>query len=231
MKIWLVIPTYNEADNIAGLATTLLALPLDLSVVVVDDNSPDQTAAAVKALQEKFPRLYLMERPRKLGLGSAYRAGFKFALERGAAAVGEMDADWSHNPTDVLRLAAALKSGAEVAIGSRRIKGGRIVGWSWPRHFMSFGAVTFAHLVLGLKTKDITAGFRLYTKGALDKVPWQKVKSDGYAWQEEMIFWCELAGLKIVEVPVVFADRQRGQSKLKWQDVFEFFVTVLRLRF
>ncbi len=231
MKIWLIIPTYNEAGNIAGLLTALLALPLDLSVVVVDDNSPDQTAAAVKVLRGKYSRLYLMERPRKLGLGSAYRAGFKFALERGAEAVGEIDADWSHNPADVLRLVAALKSGAEVAIGSRRIAGGRIIGWSWPRHFMSFGAMTFARLVLGLKTKDITAGFRLYAKGALDKIPWQKIKSDGYAWQEEMIFLSERLDLRIMEVPVVFKDRQRGKSKLKLQDVIEFFLTVLRLRF
>lgn len=231
MKIWLIIPTYNEAGNIAGLLTALLALPLDLSVVVVDDNSPDQTAAAVKVLRGKYSRLYLMERPRKLGLGSAYRAGFKFALEHGAEVVGEMDADWSHSPFDVLRLVAAFRSGAEVVIGSRRIKGGQIIGWAWYRHFMSFGATTFARLVLGLTTKDITAGFRLYTKGALNKIPWQSVQSDGYAWQEEMVFLGEQAGLKIVEVPVVFADRQHGKSKLTLKDVFEFFLTVLRLRF
>ncbi len=267
MKVWLIIPTYNEASNIVGLVTALFDLPLDLSphlpkisrglatgmeeceadsflqgqyparrcgdlsVVVVDDNSPDGTAARVKLLQEKYPGLYLVKRPRKLGLGSAYRAGFKFALEHGAEVVGEMDADWSHSPFDVLRLVAAFRSGAEVVIGSRRIKGGQIIGWAWYRHFMSFGATTFARLVLGLTTKDITAGFRLYTKGALNKIPWQSVQSDGYAWQEEMVFLGEQAGLKIVEVPVVFADRQHGKSKLTLKDVFEFFLTVLRLRF
>ncbi|MBI5733458.1 MAG: polyprenol monophosphomannose synthase [Candidatus Kerfeldbacteria bacterium] len=266
MKIWLVIPTYNEAANIASLLAALFDLPLDLSphllagcwpcksesashssipvarprdilgrcgdlsVVVVDDNSPDQTAAQVKLLQEKYPGLYLVKRPRKLGLGSAYRAGFKFALEHGAEVVGEMDADWSHSPSDVLRLVAAFRSGAEVAIGSRRIKGGQIIGWAWYRHFMSFGATTFARLVLGLKTRDITAGFRLYTKGALNKIPWQSVQSDGYAWQEEMIFLCERARLKIIEVPVIFKDRQQGKSKLKLKDVIEFFVNIFRLR-
>ncbi|MFA4818276.1 MAG: polyprenol monophosphomannose synthase [Patescibacteria group bacterium] len=230
MKIWLIIPTYNEKSTIIQLLEALFGLPLELSILVVDDNSPDQTAQLVQSAQSQYKNLHLVKRPAKLGLGSAYRFGFDYALHRGAEAVGQMDADWSHQPVDVLKLLAAINNGGDAAIGSRRVTGGEISGWNWRRHFMSRGATWLARLVLRLKTQDITAGFRFYTKAALSRIPWSQVKSEGYAWQEETIFLCEQAGLKIIEVPVKFVDRQQGQSKLGLRDVVEFFKAVFRLK-
>ena len=230
MKIWLIIPTYNEKSTIIQLLEALFGLPLELSILVVDDNSPDQTAQLVQSVQSQYKNLHLVKRPAKLGLGSAYRFGFDYALSRGAEAVGQMDADWSHQPVDVLKLLAAINNGGDVAIGSRRVTGGEISGWNWRRRFMSRGATWLARLVLRLKTQDITAGFRFYTKAALSRIPWPQVKSEGYAWQEETIFWCEQAGLEIIEVPVKFVDRQQGQSKLGLRDVMEFFKAVFRLK-
>jgi len=228
--IWIVVPTYNEASNLPRLLKRLFLLALPLEVLVVDDASPDGTGQLADGLKNQYPHLHVLHRPMKQGLGSAYRAGFKYALEQGAEVVGEMDADLSHAPEDLPRLAVAIEQGADVAIGSRRVPGGQIVGWSWWRHFMSSGAMLVARLVLGLQTKDITSGFRLYTGGALDKIPWCEVKSNGYAWQEELIYLCEQVQLRVVEVPVIFTDRTQGSSKLKLSDIIEFFVTVVRLR-
>lgn len=230
MNVWLVIPTYNEAANLPQLLARLFALPLELHVLVVDDASPDGTGQLAEKLTARYSRLQVLYRAGKQGLGSAYRAGFAFALEHGADVVGEMDADWSHAPEDVPRLLAAIESGADVAIGSRRVPGGRIVGWGPWRHLMSFGATTVARLILGLKTKDVTAGFRLYTKAALTAMPWATVRSDGYAWQEELVYLAERAGLRITEVPVTFVDRTQGRSKLSSAAVLEFFATLVRLR-
>lgn len=229
-NIWLVIPTYNEAANLPELTARLFALPQNLNVLVVDDASPDGTGAVADELAQRYPRLHVLHRAGKLGLGSAYRAGFAWALARGADVVGEMDADLSHAPEDVPRLLATIHHGAGAAIGSRRVAGGRIVGWGMWRSTISWGAAIVSRLILGLKTKDVTAGFRLYTKAALAAIPWQEVASDGYAWQEELVYMLERAGVKITEVPVTFVDRTRGHSKLNFQNVVEFFVTIWRLR-
>ncbi len=228
--LWLIIPTYNEKDNLAGLADRLLALPLPLSILVVDDNSPDGTGKLADDLSDKYKgRLFVLHRSGKLGLGSAYRQGFVLAIGRGATAVGEMDADNSHLPEDLTRLWQALDQGADVVIGSRRIKGGQIIGWGWWRHFTSWGANTLARAVLGLKTRDVTAGYRLYKVAALEKIPWRIITSNGYAWQEEILFLLEKAGARVAEVPVVFNDRKQGQSKLRGKDILEFFATISRL--
>ncbi len=228
--VWIVVPTYNERLNITELiARTFAALPM-CQLLIVDDNSPDGTGVLVRELQAQHHNLHLLERSGKQGLGSAYRAGFRYALEHGAGVVGEMDADLSHNPADLPRLLNAVERGADVVIGSRRVPGGRVVGWSWHRHLMSWGAMALARAALGLTTHDVTSGFRLYTKKALTAIPWAKVKSDGYAWQEELLFLCERAGLGVAEVPVVFVDRSSGVSKLNIGNVIEFFATVLRLK-
>lgn len=212
------------------LLSRLFALPLELYVLVVDDASPDGTGKVADELGERYPRLQVLHRAGKQGLGSAYRAGFAQALGSGADVVGEMDADLSHAPEDVPRLLAALEGGADVAIGSRRVPGGHIVGWGPWRHLMSFGATAVSRLILGLKTKDVTAGFRLYTKQALAAIPWANVVSDGYAWQEELVYLVERAGLHIAEVPVTFVDRTQGRSKLSSAAALEFFVSLVRLR-
>jgi dolichol-phosphate mannosyltransferase len=230
MTTWIIVPTYNERANIAELVTRTFAATPSCHLLVVDDGSPDGTAAEVAALQGQYPHLHLLERQGKQGLGSAYRVGFRYALEQGAEVVGEMDADLSHNPKDLPRLLGAVEQGAQVAIGSRRVLGGRIVGWNARRHLMSWGAMALARLVLGLRTHDVTSGFRLYTKTALAAIPWADVRSDGYAWQEELVFLVERAGLRVVEVPVEFVDRTQGASKLSLSNIVEFFATVARLR-
>lgn len=229
-QLWVVIPTYNEQANLAELAARLMSLKLPLALLVVDDASPDGTGQLADELSRRYlGQFHVIHRAGKLGLGSAYRAGFAYAIEHGASVVGEMDADLSHNPQDLPRLWAVLEAGSEVVLGSRRVKGGKIEGWGPLRHLMSWGATTLSRLVLGLKTRDVTAGFRLYRITALDKVPWRSVTSNGYAWQEEILFWLERSGAKVVEVPVIFSDRSRGKSKLKLGDVIEFFGAVIRL--
>ncbi len=231
MKIIIVIPTYNEADNLLELMARLdKVMTSDCQVLIVDDSSLDGTAALVIELQKKYPWLNLLQRKDKQGLGEAYRAGFAWAQSQGAEAVGEMDADLSHQPEDLPKLFKALEQGADVVIGSRRIKGGKINGWPWYRHLTSWLAMIAARLILGLKTKDITAGFRLYSKKALATIPWQQVKSSGYAWLEELAYLSEKANLKIVEVPTTFVDRKQGRSKLSLRDIIEFFYTLIRLR-
>ncbi|MFZ5391264.1 MAG: polyprenol monophosphomannose synthase [Patescibacteria group bacterium] len=227
--LWLVIPTYNESANIIELINRLRLISFDIGILIVDDNSPDGTANLVKQKQQQDEFLHLLIRPDKLGLGSAYQLGFDYALARGALVVGQMDADLSHQPEDLPKLIDKIKNGYDVVIGSRRVSGGGIVGWGWYRRSASYSANWLARRVLGLRTKDVTAGFRLYSKLALQEIDWQRVKSNGYAWQEEMIFWAERADLKIIEVPVLFIDRTQGTSKLGGREIFSFFWTVIRL--
>lgn len=230
-KIVITIPTYQEKDNLPILIKGISKLNIpELKVIVVDDNSPDGTGQLAEQLKKRFSFLDVIHNLNKGGLGEAYRTGFKMALSQGADAVGEMDADLSHQPEELRKLINAIQDGADITIGSRRIVGGKIIGWSWWRLFTSWAAMTAARAILGLKTKDVTSGFRLYTKNALDKITWQQVKSSGYAWQEELVFLAEQAKLKIVEVPITFVDRKYGQSKLSLKDVKEFFYTLNRLR-
>ncbi len=230
-NLWLVVPTYNERNNLAELVERVLAQPIKVFLLVVDDNSPDGTGQLADELAQKYKgRMLVLHRPGKQGLGSAYRQGFAYCINRGAQVVGEMDADLSHIPEDLPKLWEKIKQGAQVVIGSRRVEGGKIIGWGVWRHFTSWGANTFSRLILGLKTRDVTAGFRLYEVEALEKIPWRAITSNGYAWQEEIIFLLEKSGARIAEVPVVFNDRSQGKSKLKGKDIFEFFKTIFRLR-
>ncbi len=232
MKKYIIIPTYNEKDNLPRLVKKIFSLRIaDLSIIVVDDNSPDGTGKLADELAKTYP-LLVIHRQAKLGLGSAYLNGFRKAIEMGAEIVLEMDADFSHDPQDLPRLIEPIeKEGYEVVIGSRRIQGGSVKGWNRWRDLQSRAAMTFARLILNLKTKDITAGFRAYRVQALSRINLDRVAAGGYAFQEEMIYLCEKNKLKIKEVPVVFVDRQFGQSKLGLKDIVEFFMTVFRLRF
>ncbi|HOZ36260.1 MAG TPA: polyprenol monophosphomannose synthase [bacterium] len=231
MPTWVIIPTYNEAENLPRLVEAIFDLKINgLSVVVVDDNSPDGTGSLADQLSALYP-LHVIHRAGKLGLGSAYREGFRYCLSAGAKCLIEMDADFSHNPGDLPRLISAVEAGADLAMGSRKVAGGQIIGWNWRRKLYSDGAMFFARLVLGLKTHDITAGFRCFRSSALESVDYARLKSNGYAFQIEMIYRLEKAGLKIVEIPVTFPDRRIGTSKLGRKDILEFFKLVFKLKF
>ncbi|KKU26132.1 MAG: Dolichyl-phosphate beta-D-mannosyltransferase [Candidatus Magasanikbacteria bacterium GW2011_GWA2_46_17] len=226
--IAVVIPTYNERENIQKLIELIFNLGVpNLRVIVVDDNSPDKTAETALKLAERFP-IQIMQRKTKLGLGSAYIAGFKKALSAGAEFIFEMDADFSHDPNDIPRLLAAIGD-ADCVIGSRKIKGGKIIGWSWWRKFMSAGAMRISRFFLNLKTRDVTSGFRCYRRKVLETIGIDNIITNGYAFQEEMLFRVQNAGFKINEIPVTFIDRQKGKSKLSKRDILEFFWLIAKL--
>ena len=233
MKTFVIIPTYNERANIVDLISEIFAQPIsDLHIIVVDDNSPDKTAEAVAQIQTTYPgKLYLINRYHKLGLGSAYIAGFKKAMSLNADLLIEMDADFSHDPKDLPRLAEACTEGFDLAIGSRKIAGGKVVGWSLKRKLMSNGAALFSRILLGLKTKDVTAGYRCFKRQVLEKINLDTIKSNGYAFQEELLYRTEKLGFTIKEIPVIFKDREVGQSKLGKKEIKEFFVIIFKLRF
>lgn len=238
MRTTIVIPTYNECDNIAILIAQIFSLNIpDLSIIVVDDNSPDNTSEIIKRFSEKFP-IKLIIRPKKYGLGSAYVAGFKIALTDGADYIIQMDADLSHDPNDIPRLVSALHE-VDMVIGSRKIKNGKIIGWNLWRKFMSTGAMFFARLILQLKTRDITSGFRAFRRSVLEEIHLEGISAGGYAFQEEIIFRVEKLNevknnskeIKILEIPVTFTDRINGKSKLSWRDIFEFFNVIIKLKY
>ncbi len=232
MKKYIIIPTYDEKENLPRLVEKIFSLHVpDLHIIVVDDNSPDGTGKIADELSRQYP-LSVIHRAGKLGLGSAYLAGFKKAMQAGAEIVLEMDADFSHNPQDLPRLIKPIEEGdADVVIGSRRVQGGNVKGWSRWRNWQSRAAMSFARLILNLTTKDITAGFRAYRVQSLKRIDLDKVAAGGYAFQEEMIYLCERNNFKIKEIPVTFTDRRFGKSKLGLKDIVEFFATVFRLKF
>ena len=231
MKKYIILPTYNEAENLANLVAAIFKLQINnLNIIIIDDNSNDGTGKIADKLAEQYP-LSVIHRQDKLGLGSAYIAGFKKALAQGADLIFEMDADFSHNPKDIPRLIHQAKMGYDLVIGSRRIAGGDVRGWSRRRNLQSKAAMAFARFILNLKTKDITAGFRCFNSRALKKINLYKIKSNGYAFQEEMVYLSEKRNFKIKEIPVTFIDRQFGKSKLSLKDVVEFFITIFRLKF
>ena len=232
MKTTIIIPTYNEAKNIEKLIKQIFNLKIsNLEIIIVDDNSPDNTAQIVRNLPIfQSSSLHLIQRSGKLGLGSAYITGFKKALELQADFIFEMDADFSHDPDDIPSLLQACTS-ADLVIGSRKTKGGKIIGWGWTRKMMSNGAMWFSRFLLGLKPKDVTAGFRCFRRRVLESIDLDTIKSNGYAFQEELLFHTQKSGFTITEVPVIFIDREEGESKLNKKDIFEFFWIILKLRF
>jgi dolichol-phosphate mannosyltransferase len=231
MKPLVVLPTYNERENLESVVTQVMNEEGNWSVLVVDDNSPDGTGDVAEGLALRYPgRVHVLHRSGKLGLGSAYLEGFRHAIGRGFDPVCEMDADGSHDPSVLPKFLERVSKGAQVVIGSRRVAGGKIVGWKPHRHFMSRGAMELTKIALGLKTKDVTSGFRCYRADAVTMILEAPIESDGYAFQEEVLFHCEKWGLRIEEVPIVFRDRRRGSSKLSRKDIAEFFSVVWRLR-
>ena len=227
-----IIPTYNECENIEKIIRAVFALEHDFHILVVEDNSPDGTAAIVKRMQEEFPeRLYMIERTGKLGLGTAYIAGFKWALEQDYDYIFEMDADFSHNPLDLPRLYnACAKEGADVAIGSRYVTGVNVVDWPMSRILMSYGASKYVRLITGIPVHDTTAGFVCYRKEVLQMIELDNIRFKGYAFQIEMKFTAWQLGFLIKEVPVIFVNRKEGTSKMNSSIFGEAMFGVIRLK-
>jgi glycosyltransferase involved in cell wall biosynthesis len=229
-RIWAVLPTYNEAENVAPLLGALLSLPLDLHVVVVDDASPDGTAGIAEAAARETPRVHVIRREGERGLGTAYLAGFRRAIGAGADAVLTMDCDFSHDPAAVPSLVAALGA-ARVVIGSRYIAGGRIENWGLYRKLLSATANRFVRALFDLPVSDCTSGFRLYRAEVLESIPWARVSSTGYSFLVESLYWAlRQDGARVTEVPICFVDRVRGQSKMGAREVFHGVINLLRLR-
>jgi dolichol-phosphate mannosyltransferase len=210
-----IIPTYREKENIEAIIDAISTLPVQFDILIIDDNSPDGTAEIVKSLQPSYPNLHLIERPGKLGLGTAYITGFKWAITRHYNFIYEMDADFSHDPRDLPRLyKACSEEGADVAIGSRYISGVNVVNWPLSRVLMSYFASIYVRIITGMKVKDTTAGFICYRKEVLVKLKPEHIKSVGYGFQIEMKFTAWKMGFNIVEVPIIFTERRHGTSKM-----------------
>ena len=228
-----IIPTYNEKENIEAITRKVFSLPGDFQILIIDDGSPDGTAGIVKGLQAEFPeRLHLIERSGKLGLGTAYLTGFKWSLEQGFDYIFEMDADFSHNPDDLLRLyAACAEQGAGLAVGSRYCHGVSVVDWPMSRIIMSYYASAYVRGVLNMKVFDTTAGFVCYTRKVLESIDLDDVRMKGYGFQIEMKYTAYRLGFKIHEVPIIFTNRQLGTSKMSSGIFGEAFWGVIKLRF
>lgn len=233
-----IIPTYNEKENIEKIIRKVFSLSYAFDLLIIDDGSPDGTATIVKELQLEFPsRLYIEERKGKLGLGTAYIHGFKWALARNFEYIFEMDADFSHNPDDLLKLREACLpieetgySGADVAIGSRYVKGVNVVNWPMGRVLMSYFASMYVRIITRINIQDATAGFKCYRRIVLETIPMDKIKFVGYAFQIEMKFTAIKYGFNVVEVPIIFTDRTEGTSKMSTRIFREAFLGVIQMK-
>ena len=231
MKALVIIPTYNEAENIHKIIPAIFEqTSSSVEILVVDDNSPDGTGDLVQTMQKENERIHLLRRAGKLGLGSAYVEGFKFALENGFDRVLEMDADFSHNPKDVPRLIEATEK-YDLAVGSRYIQGVNVVNWPLSRLILSMGASLYTRLITGLPVHDCTSGFKCYRKSVLETIDLDRIESDGYTFQIEMKFRAWKLGFTLHEVPIVFVDRVAGTSKMSKRIVREAIMMVWKLKY
>lgn len=224
-----IVPTYNECENIPLLLPRVLAYP-ELSVLVVDDGSPDGTGDLVAAEVEHHPRVHLIRRGGKQGLGTAYVAGFRYALARGAEYIFEMDADFSHDPRYLPDLLHASETTYDLVIGSRYVPGGGTTDWGWARRLISRGGNIYARIILGLPLSDMTGGFRCYRRRALEAIQLDRIRSNGYSFQIEMAYRVHQAGLRVGEVPIIFPDRRVGASKMSKNIVYEALLNVVKMR-
>jgi dolichol-phosphate mannosyltransferase len=233
---WLILPTYNEAENVESIVAAAgevlaRAAPDGFRVLVVDDSSPDGTGEIADRLSAEHSWVGVLHRSEKNGIGPAYLAGFRHALDHGADYVLEMDSDFSHDPRDLARLLAAVAAGADLALGSRYVVGGGVSDWGLLRRLISEGGSTYARWVLGLGVRDLTGGFKCFRREVLEAIHFDGVRSQGYAFQVELTYRAVRAGFRVVEVPIVFRDRQHGQSKMSWRIALEAMWLVPLLRF
>ncbi|MFD2203053.1 polyprenol monophosphomannose synthase [Shivajiella indica] len=228
-----IIPTYNELENIQDMVLSIMALEGDFELLIIDDNSPDGTADVVKKLKKDFPeRLHLIQREGKMGLGTAYIEGFRYGLMNGYQYIFEMDADFSHNPQDLIRLyKACAEEGFDMAIGSRYITGVNVVNWPMGRVLMSFFASKYVQFITGMPIKDATAGFKCYTRKVLEAINLNRIRFIGYAFQIEMKFTAWKLGFKIKEIPIIFTDRTKGTSKMNTRIFREAVFGVIYMKF
>ncbi|MEP7322056.1 MAG: polyprenol monophosphomannose synthase [Saprospiraceae bacterium] len=225
-----IIPTYNEKENIISIIDAVLKLNSTVEVLVVDDGSPDGTGEIVKSIQLRESRVHLLERSGKLGLGTAYITGFKWGLSKEFDYLIEMDADFSHPPAKILELLGACNAGSDVAIGSRYVRGGKVNNWPWDRLFLSYGASLYVRLITGMPVKDPTAGFVCYKRRVLEKLELDKIRFVGYAFQIEMKYKAWIKGFNLVEIPITFTDRIEGTSKMHGGIIKEAALGVIQLR-
>lgn len=226
-----IIPTYREKENIEAMVESISCLPVLFDILIIDDNSPDGTANIVRSLQISYKNLHLIERPGKMGLGTAYMTGFEWALERGYDYIFEMDADFSHDPHDLVKLyKVCSEGGADLAIGSRYISGVNVVDWPLSRVLMSYFASIYVRIITGMRIMDTTAGFKCYKSEVLKNIRSYHIRSKGYCFQIEMKFTAWKLGYKIIEVPIIFTDRKLGTSKMTGGIFNEAFWGVLRMK-
>ena len=226
-----IIPTFNERENIEKLIRRVFNLKPDFNILIVDDNSPDGTGNIVKNLMNEYnKRLFLLERPDKQGLGTAYITGFKWALEHSFEYIFEMDADFSHDPNDLVRLHKSCQNGADLAIGSRYITGVNVVNWPIGRVLISYFASAYVRLITGMKIRDTTAGFKCYRKEVLKTIDLDKIRFKGYAFQIEMKFLTWKYGFQLVEIPIIFTERREGSSKMSGKIVYEAIWGVIKMK-
>lgn len=228
MKGLIVIPTYNERDNISLLIEKIKNVKKDIEILVVDDNSPDGTAKIVEELQSKFNDVYLIKRPKKMGIGTAYITGFKWGIKNGYDYIFELDADFSHDPTSIPNFIAKIKEN-DLVIGSRYVKKGRIEGWPFSRKLLSYFANLYAKTVTGVSVKDMTAGYKCYKTSVLSQIDLDSIKTDGYGFQIEIKTKAWRKGFKITEIPITFYERRAGVSKLSKRIIWQAFWLVLKL--
>ncbi|HVB03877.1 MAG TPA: polyprenol monophosphomannose synthase [Chitinophagaceae bacterium] len=233
MEKLIIIPTYNEKENITRILERIFALNGDYHVLVIDDGSPDGTGSIINQLQAVYPeKLFLEQRPEKAGLGTAYIHGFKWALSKGFEYIFEMDADFSHNPDDLGKLFEACHTqGADVAVGSRYVRGGKTENWPWDRNILSYGASLYVRMITWMPVRDATAGFVCYRKKVLETIRLEEIQFWGYAFQIEMKFIAWKLGFRVVEVPITFMDRQEGISKMNKGIIKEGVFGVLKIQY
>ncbi len=235
MRVTIVIPTYNERENISRLIPEIQRVLKDYgmkdstTILIVDDNSPDGTGKLAEEMSKSYGNIQVLHRPGKLGLGSAYKEGFSHAIKKGSDVIIQMDADLSHDPKYIPILLEGLQEGYDVVVGSRRVKGGGVVNWPLYRKLVSWVGNKMAAWLCGVKLRDSTSGYRAFKREALEKVDYKNLKSEGYAFQIEMLFQCQRMGVKIGEKPIIFVDRRVGRSKLSFKEWLSFTKTCMRL--
>lgn len=226
----IIMPTYNERENLRAIVARIFEVLPETHILVVDDNSPDGTGEVADEMAGRDERVFVLHRQGKLGLGTAYIAGFKWGIEKGYDLIWEMDSDFSHDPKYLPDLMEAMHNGADLAIGSRYVLGGGTENWGLFRKILSRGGGTYARIILGMQVQDLTAGFRCYRREVLQAISLDEVRSEGYSFQIEMAYRTHKAGFRMVEVPIVFVDRRVGQSKMSGNIVWEAIWRVWRLR-